>query len=173
LRSGEVELLRFSDFYISKAEQAKRLFLRDTKWRRGRVVYLTEATLQALNAYLAVRGVEEDNFVFLRNGMPLKDNRFSERLRRVGKKALLSISSHRLRHTYATQLLNVGCRITSIQKLLGHTSLSTTMIYAQAFDQTIMFDYFQAVDMIETQPDGAWFGLGELPQTDGRQEKGP
>jgi integrase len=49
--------------------------------------------------------------------------------------------------------------VTSIQKLLGHTNLNTTMIYARAFDQTVMQDYFQVVDTLESQPDGAWFGL--------------
>jgi integrase len=58
LRSGEVELLRFSDFYISQAGEAKRLFIRDGKWRKGRAVYLTDVTLQALRAYLAIRGME-------------------------------------------------------------------------------------------------------------------
>ncbi len=37
--------------------------------------------------------------------------------------------AHRLLHIVATQLLNAGCRITSIQKFLGHKKLSTAMIY--------------------------------------------
>jgi integrase len=60
----------------------------------------------------------------------------------------------------------VGCRVTAIQKLLGHTNLNTTMIYARAFDQTVMQDYFQALDTLESQPDGAWFGLNEMPITE-------
>jgi len=53
--------------------------------------------------------------------------------------------------------------VTSIQKLLGHTNLNTTMTYARAFDQTVMLDYFQAVDAIESQPGGAWYGLNDIP----------
>jgi site-specific recombinase XerD len=163
LRSGEVELLRFSDFYISPGSEAKRLFIRDGKWRRGRAVYLTDLTLQALREYLAVRGVEAANdLVFVRNGMPLKKNFISQHLKRLGRQVGVSVSSHRLRHTFATQLLNVGCKVTSIQKLLGHVNLNTTMIYARAFDQTVMLDYYQAVDALETQPEGAWFGLNRL-----------
>jgi len=162
LRSGEIKLLRFSDFYFYQANQTKRLFIGDSKWRKGRSVYLTDAALHALNAYLKLRGVEKpDDLVFVRNGMPLPRDFISSRLRAIGRQVSVSVTPHRLRHTFATQLLNVGCRITSIQRLLGHTDLNTTMIYAKAFDQTIMRDYFQAVDAMETQPDGAWFELNE------------
>lgn len=161
LRSGEVELLRFSDFYISKSNQARRLFVRDGKWRKGRVVYLTDVALDALKTFLAIRGKEKSGgFVFVRNGMPLKKGFLSQHLKTIGKHVDVIVSPHRLRHTFATQLLNVGCRVTSIQKLLGHTNLNTTMTYARAFDQTVMLDYFRAaIDEIESQPGGAWYKL--------------
>ena len=100
--------------------------------------------------------------MFVRNGMPLKKNFLGQRLKAIGRQVDVSVSPHRLRHTFATQLLNVGCNVTSIQKLLGHTNLNMTMTYARAFNQTVMVDYFHAVEAMETQPDGAWFGLGEM-----------
>jgi Site-specific recombinase XerD len=164
LRSGEVELLRFSDFYVSRSNETKRLFVRDGKWRKGRTVYLTDVALHAFKAYLALRGKEKTGgFVFVRNGRPLKKNFLSQHLKAIGRQVDVRVSPHRLRHTFATQLLNVGCKVTSIQKLLGHTNLNTTMTYARAFDQTVMLDYFHAVDSIESEPDGAWFGLSEVP----------
>ena len=160
LRSGEVEGLRFSDFYISQANHAKRLFVRDSKWRKGRAVYLTDMALEALRAYLAVRGTEQaGGFVFVRGGLPLKRHYLPQRLKVIGKQVDVTVSPHRLRHTFATQLLNVGCQVISIQKLLGHTNLNTTMTYARAFDQTVMSDYFRALDVLENQSDGAWSGL--------------
>lgn len=160
LRSGEVEMLRFSDFYMSKANQAKRLFVRDGKWRMGRAVYLTDVALDALRSYLVVRGMDKaGGYVFVRDGLPVKRGFICSRLKAIGKKVDVNVSPHRLRHTFATQLLNVGCRVTSIQKLLGHGNVNTTMTYARAFDQTVMLDYFSAINEIESQPGGAWHGI--------------
>ncbi|HEY3473097.1 MAG TPA: site-specific integrase, partial [Anaerolineales bacterium] len=135
LRIGEVEGLRFTDFYVATSHEAKRLFVRDSKWRKGRAVYLTDVTLEALNAYLRVRGGEPvGDYVFVRNGMPMKKDFQCKQLQKVGKQVAVHVVPHRLRHTFATQLLNVGCQVTSLQRLLEHTNLNTTMAYARAFD---------------------------------------
>ena len=63
--------------------------------------------------------------------------------------ALHYARDHRLRHTTATQLLNAGCPVTSIQKFLGHKRLNTTMVYARAHDQTVEADYFAAMHRVE------------------------
>lgn len=163
LRSGEVELLRFSDFSISRSNETQRLFIRDGKWRQGRAVYLTDVALDALKAYLSIRGLDTvDGYVFVRHGEPLKKHFLSQRLNTMGRHVDVSVSAHRLRHTFATQLLNVGCQVTSIQRLLGHTNVNTTMIYARAFDQTVMQDYFRAVEVLESQSGGVWFGFEEI-----------
>ncbi|MBN2501970.1 MAG: tyrosine-type recombinase/integrase [Anaerolineales bacterium] len=67
------------------------------------------------------------------------------------------------RHTAATQLLNAGCRVTSIQKFLGHKELSTTMIYARVHDQTVADDYYAAMQKVEQRLDL----LGEPENTQG------
>jgi hypothetical protein len=58
---------------------------------------------------------------------------------------------HKLRHTAATQLLNAGCRITSIQQLLGHRRLNSTLTYARVYDQTAADDYYAAMAHIEAR----------------------
>ncbi len=62
---------------------------------------------------------------------------------------IIIVYPHRLRHTCATQLLNAGCPVTSIQKFLGHKKLNTTMIYARAYDQTVEADYYAAMSRVE------------------------
>lgn len=44
---------------------------------------------------------------------------------------------HRLRHTYATQMLACGVDITYVSRLLGHTSLAATMIYTRVRDRDL------------------------------------
>jgi hypothetical protein len=56
---------------------------------------------------------------------------------------------HQLRHTFATQLLNAGCKVTTIQKLLGHRRLNSTMVYARVHDRTVAKDYYAAMAQVE------------------------
>ena len=65
----------------------------------------------------------------------------------------VTVYPHRLRHTCATQLLNAGCRVTSIQKFLGHKRLNSTMIYARVHDQTVADDYYSAMERVEQRLD--------------------
>ena len=63
------------------------------------------------------------------------------------------VSPHRLRHTLATRLLNVGTDIVSIQHLLGHEKLTTTQIYARVYDATVERDFRQAMARLEAGRD--------------------
>lgn len=61
------------------------------------------------------------------------------------------VVSHRLRHTYATQLLNAGMSLVGVMKLLGHRSLRMTMRYAAVTQETVVKDYFKAMDKISVR----------------------
>lgn len=45
--------------------------------------------------------------------------------------------------------MNAGCRITSIQKFLGHTRLNSTLTYARVHDETVAKDYYTAMQWVE------------------------
>ena len=75
------------------------------------------------------------------------------RIRAAGARVGVHVYPHRLRHTCATQLLNAGCRITSIQKFLGHKRLNTTLTYARVHDQTVAEDYYRAMSSVERRLD--------------------
>jgi len=140
MRLSEVEELRLEDLDFP----GRRISVRSGKGLRDRTVYLTEIVIAVLQAYLAVRGTGSGDHVFLYRNAPLSKSLIHSRLKTIGQRLGIKVYPHRLRHTCATQLLNAGCRITSIQAFLGHKKLNTTMIYARAHDQSVAEDYVAA-----------------------------
>ena len=126
-----------------------RLTVRRGKGPVDRTVFLTNTAVGALRAFLSVRGPGPTDHVFLYRNQALSKDLIHGRLKACGERVNVPVYAHRLRHTCATQLLNAGCRITSIQKFLGHKKLNSTMIYARVHDQTVAEDYYQAMSSVE------------------------
>lgn len=110
-----------------------------------------DTTVQALQVYLAVRGMGPTDHVFLYRNKPVCKDPIRSRIKAAGDRVGVKVPPRRLRHTCATQLLNAGCRVTSIQKFLGHRRLNSTMIYARAHDKTVANDSYAAMAQVESR----------------------
>ena len=61
----------------------------------------------------------------------------------------VQLTAHRLRHTFANDLVRARVPVTTIQKLLGHTWLETTQSYIKANDSQVRADFQNASATLE------------------------
>jgi len=107
----------------------------------------------ALREYVALRhgmfppgAPPVDAFFLNRRGKPLSRRSANRILARLTRKAALlkPVSAHKLRHAFATHLLDGGADLRTVQKLLGHAKLDTTNIYTQVSLRLLTQTYDEA-----------------------------
>jgi site-specific recombinase XerD len=142
LRIGEVLDLQVKDLNMV----ARRILVREGKGRRDRVVYLTQEAVERLARYLRMAPHAAEDLVLSWQGQPLNYQRAWSLVRRLGEAAgVEGVCPQRLRHTYATLLLNNGMSLEGLRRLMGHENINTTLIYARLADRTIEQQYHAAM----------------------------
>lgn len=117
------------------------------KGKKERLTPLGGPAIETLQKYLELRQRSARG--------PLFVNRFGTRMtarsmQRMLKKYLLavgldpSLTPHKLRHSFATHMLDAGADLRSVQELLGHANLSTTQIYTHVTPERLKKVYEKA-----------------------------
>jgi integrase/recombinase XerC len=123
------------------------------KGKKERVCLLGRPAVTALRNYLRERerlglaGSRQSGPLFLnQEGTRLTVRSVQRQLKFYLREAGLSSSytPHKLRHSFATHLLDAGADLRSVQELLGHANLSTTQIYTHVSAERLISAYDQA-----------------------------
>ena len=107
------------------------------KGAKERVVPVNARALEKVKRYMeeerpAMLKKRQSAYLFVtRLGKPMSRQRFWQTLKAIGKQVGLDISPHTIRHCFATHLLEGGADLRSVQKMLGHSDISTTQIYTK------------------------------------------
>lgn len=122
------------------------------KGSKERIIPLHDMAVSSLRAYALyarpkLLGFSDESFFFVSD----RGGRYStDAIRRMFKRTLAeagvdpTFSPHDMRHTFATDLLNGGADLRSVQEMLGHASLSTTQIYTHVSSARLKEVHHQA-----------------------------
>lgn len=104
------------------------------KGNKQRIVPIGRYAIKALEAWLICRGqiTCEDNALFVtEKGRRLSHRSIQARMTKWGQEQALSVRvhPHKLRHSFATHMLEASADLRAVQELLGHANLATTQIY--------------------------------------------
>ncbi len=117
-----------------------KVFIREGKGKKDRVVYFHNGLLVEFNEYLDRMEKGNTGLVFsTRTGKPLNQNNVNRMIDTYRVKAGIEkhITAHTFRHTYATKLLKETNNLSKVQKVLGHSHISTTQIYIHLCDKDV------------------------------------
>jgi site-specific recombinase XerD len=140
------------------------IIVEDGKGAKDRIVYMSNDALHALAAYLRVRPATRIRKIFLVGkgsckGQPISIRGIQKRMEYYARRAKVRVSCHHLRHTMATQMLNADADLSTIQDLLGHSSVKTTQRYCRISNLKVQRDYFKAMEVIRQR----WVGNPDNP----------
>jgi integrase/recombinase XerD len=132
LRVSELVSLKLEDINFEAG------FLRVIgKGSKERIVPVNMRAIERIKSYMSHQRAQilkrrMSSYLFVTNrARPMTRQRFWQTIKKIGRKLGIEISPHTMRHSFATHLLEGGADLRSLQKMLGHSDISTTQIYTK------------------------------------------
>lgn len=137
LRSGEAMALTIADLDLAQGQ----VVVQQTKNNRGRIVPMTRLSVHYMNRYISEarpwlpRSPKTESYLWLSgHGAAYTKSKIRNHVRayyRPRVNSEMPITLHRLRHSFATHLLQAGASVRHVQEMLGHYCVNSTQIYTQ------------------------------------------
>ncbi len=132
LRRKELLNLKFADVDLENLT----IFVRQGKGGKDRIIPMSYRLAEILKTYLRERlrlkKTCPELFTSLNRDMGFKEIGLKRLVDKMKEASGLKFSSHKLRHTFATLMLEGGCDIYSLSRMMGHSDIKTTTIYLSA-----------------------------------------
>ena len=129
VRKAELENLKFEDIDIDN----KMLCVRQGKCSKDRIIPLHNNLIIHLEQYLKERKRLKKTcpyfFTSMRQDSRMGDKVINRLVSKIKTKSKIKFYPHLLRHTFATLMLEGGCNLYSLSKMMGHSDIKTTTIY--------------------------------------------
>ncbi|ETB64111.1 MAG: hypothetical protein O210_OD1C00001G0594 [Parcubacteria bacterium RAAC4_OD1_1] len=132
LRKKELLNLKFTDVDLENFT----IFVKQGKGNKDRIVPMSYTLAQTLKRYVEERKrfnkTCPEFFASSRENMGFTDNGLKKLVEQMREKSKIKFTVHKLRHTFATLMLEGGCDIYSLSRMMGHSDIKTTTIYLSA-----------------------------------------
>ncbi len=132
LRKQELLNLKYTDIDLENLT----LFVRQGKGGKDRIIPISFALALSLKEYIEERKrlhkTNPEFFSSLRGNIGFTDTGLKRLVAQVRMASGIIFSVHKLRHTFATLMLEGGCDIYSLSGMMGHSDIKTTTIYLSA-----------------------------------------
>lgn len=141
LRRSELRYLKIQD--IDTKDGKCRIRIVKGKGKKDRYTILSKNVLNELRAYYKKYRPKIYLFNGSKKGLKISEGAMRHALENARKRSGIrnEVTMHVLRHCFATHCLEHGMYIKRLQLLLGHSSLSTTLIYLQVSETPLVEDF--------------------------------
>jgi integrase/recombinase XerD len=148
LRSREVMELHLADLNLSEAQIRVH-----GKGNKDRILPLTQETAAVLQLYiLRERPLTSSPCLFVclkgsHRGLPITPAGLRSLFRHHRIRTGVSHANpHRFRHTFGSDMVRAGVSLPALMRLMGHSDISTTMLYVQLSPQDVWREYYSALE---------------------------